>query len=461
VSAPAEIPHADEALRDLFERFKRDPGAPVFGDLSEALLVRGHANEALRIAEHGLSINPVDVEGRVHRAASLLALAKPKVAYVELRRALAIAPKHRKALRLLGRVYVEAGQPERAAALLRDRHRSAIAVPDTPRSVQTRPGTEPVRSPRATPPALPKRPAEDSGDLEQDTLALTFPPPGRTEPAGRKSPGRADPRAGSGIPELFASLTHDLGLGPLPDDFAGAERRVEVTQVVRARLRPRQGEALTSIDGPIVDTTQPGDLDAEFGHGADATPAPSRKPSSLFDVVTSPEFHITYDEAPSLDEVLAVRPVPGIRDEAETINDEHTVDEQLPSKLELDLLRRALEDAPPTESSQAPANAAAAAAALSSLEGEDTSQAELPAPDLPYLRRFKRPSAGPSLASVPPLELVRPRPSARSVVLAVVTAALLVGYLAALAHLGAEPIGHWLQRPGADGAAAPALETAP
>lgn len=87
--AEAHIPQADEALRVLFLKFKEDPGSSAFEDLADALLARGHAGEARLVAEHGLQLNPTNANGRVHRAAALLAQGHARMAYVELLRALA------------------------------------------------------------------------------------------------------------------------------------------------------------------------------------------------------------------------------------------------------------------------------------------------------------------------------------------------------------------------------------
>ena len=84
MSSPAEIPHADEALKSLVSRFKASP-SEAFVELSAALLARGHASEALRVAEHGLQLAPTNVEGRIERAAAQLAMGRPRIAYVELR----------------------------------------------------------------------------------------------------------------------------------------------------------------------------------------------------------------------------------------------------------------------------------------------------------------------------------------------------------------------------------------
>ena len=410
--APAEIPHADEALRSLFQRFKEAPGSPAFGDLAEALLARGHAAEALRVAEHGLQLTPDSSDGRVHRAAALLALARPRVAYVELLRALAIDTKHQKALRLLGRVFVEAGAPERAAALLRRRHEAAVLPPRPSSSVESI-GV-------ATPPPLPR-------------------PKSKSKP-GPKVPPALDldtlPHDARDIPELFASLTHDLGLGPVPNDFAA--NRVEVTQVIRARLRPRKddpGDLLSSIDGPIVDTTQPGRIEQSPDRAATTSGKLVRRkrPSSVYDVVTSPEFHITHHDEQLFSEKMPfeVRPVGGPPEETETIDDQVTVNDNLPDELDLELLRRAIEDGQPvTESGPAPRPPVEVQEPETTLP-EDQRGGLMPAPDLPYLRRFKR-GTSTVVAQGPPLEVRSPPVSASRLILGGLAAMLVFAFAAGL-----------------------------
>ncbi|CAN0579219.1 unnamed protein product, partial [Laminaria digitata] len=112
------MPQRDEALKSLVVKFEAAPGSRAFVELAAALLARGHASESLRVAEHGLQLVPDSVEGRVERAAALLALGRPRVAYVELVRALAIHPGHKRGMRLLGKTFRDAGAPGRAAKLL-------------------------------------------------------------------------------------------------------------------------------------------------------------------------------------------------------------------------------------------------------------------------------------------------------------------------------------------------------
>ncbi len=228
MAAPAEIPHADEALKTLVQRFKTAPGSSAFTELAAALLARGHAAEALRITEHGLQLVPGSVEGRVQRAAALLAQGRPRMAYVELLRALAIEPQHRRSLRLLGKAFVDAGAPERAAALLAQR--SGASRP-------ARTESEPSSNLAA---AL-------ISDLTDETASTT------------ETTWHPKEKSASALPDLFSSLTKDLGLGAAVPEH-GPQRPVEVTQIIRRKARPRpprSASELAEIDGPIVDTTQP------------------------------------------------------------------------------------------------------------------------------------------------------------------------------------------------------------
>ncbi len=210
MASTAEIPQQDEALKALIARFRDNPGPGEFTELAVALLARGHSSEALRISEHGIALAPTNVEGRVQRAAALLALGRSRVAYVELQRVLALDPNHRRAMRFLGKVFVEAGAPSRAAALLKSRSLTPESKNDQP-------------------------------PLDAD--------PSQTEPKSKDD----------ALPELLTTLTKDLGLSSNPP--AAPLRSVEVTQVIRRKKIPglpqRQGE-LATIDEPIVDTTQPG-----------------------------------------------------------------------------------------------------------------------------------------------------------------------------------------------------------
>src|SRR5688572_18785933 len=177
------MPHADEALKSLVSRFKDAPGSPAFTELAAALLARGHAAEALRIAEHGLQIVPTSVDGRIERAAALLALGRPRVAFVELKRALAINPTNRRAMRLLGKVYVDAGAPGKAAELLAQRLKTGDVeqAPDEevegdhePTHVTHSPFPFSDRDPIDTNPHTPALPPRD------DTAPLPRkPPPGK------------------------------------------------------------------------------------------------------------------------------------------------------------------------------------------------------------------------------------------------------------------------------------------
>lgn len=277
--APSDILGADETLKALFERFRAAPGSEACEELAEALLARGHANESLQVSEHGLQQQPTHVGGRIQRAAALLALGRPKVAYVELLRAVALEPSNARALRLLGRVYVEAGAPDRAAKLLAKRHQA---------SAQTRAQEEPPATVQAPlPAAAPEEDEmEDTRRIEiPDELAAKLAPPlgPRSSEAPTQAPQLSRPAAPTDVADLFAELTKDLGLKP----ERPVSTKVEVTQVIRLKQQPKPRPQLSSIEGPIVDSTQPGDLELEEG-GPLAPIDTTKTPASLFDVVTSP-----------------------------------------------------------------------------------------------------------------------------------------------------------------------------
>ena len=284
MAAPAEIPHADEALKTLVQRFKAAPGSSAFTELASALLARGHAAEALRITEHGLQLMPGSVEGRVQRSAALLAQGRPRMAYVELRRALAIEPNHRRAQRLLGKAYVDAGAPERAAALLAKRSNA---------SGESAPAAAPTSSLAA---AL-------ISDLTDDA------PPS----ASWTTRDRADTTA---LPDLFSALTEDLGLGAAVPESTPL-RRVEVTQIIRRKARPRpprSASELAEIDGPIVDTSQP--LPAIDTQDEPVPTVTGREAAPLFP--TNPDLaSLTLGDEPLFQEHMpfAVRPVGGSADD--------------------------------------------------------------------------------------------------------------------------------------------------
>ena len=275
MAAPAEIPHADEALKTLVQRFKAAPGSSAFTELAAALLARGHASEALRITEHGLQLVPDSVEGRVQRAAALLAQSRPRMAYVELLRALAIEPHHRRGQRLLGKAYVDAGAPERAAALLAQRSAAT----------QTREPTQPPTSNLA---------AALVSDLTEEA------------PTTETTWNQAE--ANEGLPALFSALTKDLGLGSaVPEE---PQRRVEVTQIIRRKALPRPprtASELAEIDGPIVDTTRPA---SAIDSGDEPAPTvTTRDPAPLYG--TNPDFGgLALDDEPLFQEntPFAVRP---------------------------------------------------------------------------------------------------------------------------------------------------------
>ena len=254
-------------------RFKEAPGSPACAELAAALLARGHAAEALRIAEHGLQLVPDNVDSRVERAAALLAMGRPRVAYVELRRALAISKTHRRAGRLLGQAFRDAGHPGRAAKLLA---RRSIGEEDF--AEETKPAI-PVQKPPSAKTERIQRSKLHKSDADEVTESKLSGDP--------KSAWDVRPKGKGAIPaELFQDLTKDLGLGAAVPE--GPPRRVEVTQIIRRKglpRPPRSASELAAIDGPIVDTTQPG----QIVETQQIDPAPAtgpREPAPLFGAAT-------------------------------------------------------------------------------------------------------------------------------------------------------------------------------
>lgn len=267
VASPAELPHADEALKALVKRFKDAPGSSACSELAAALLARGHAAEALRIAEHGLQLIPDNVDGRVERAAALLAMGRPRVAYVELRRALAISTSHQRAMRLLGQAFRDAGAPGRAAKLLAKR-----SIGEDDFYEETKPALK-----SATPPSA------KTERIQRSKLQSGGPKNPEPSPAqDNKSAWDVRPKGKGAIPaELFQDLTKDLGLGGAVPE--GPPRRVEVTQIIRRKglpRPPRSASELAEIDGPIVDTTQPGQIVET--QQIDPAPTSPKEPAPLF-----------------------------------------------------------------------------------------------------------------------------------------------------------------------------------
>lgn len=288
------MPQQDEALKALVARFRESPERG-FVPLASALLSRGHASEALRVAETGLQFKPESVEGRVERAAALLALGRPRVAYVELRRALAIDPAHRRGMRLLGKAYVDSGAPGRAAALLAKRS-VAAPIDDEPTAIAPSRG-----SPKA-----------DVSDLLPPNSRLAQERPSiRAEAQPEPEHELPPPPAFPGVPDLFSDLTKDLGLGAAIPELS---RRVEVTQIIRRKAvprPPRSASELAEIEGPIVDTTQPGEL--QEVQAEEATAVGGRmEPKPLFGDGSDSGFEaLSIDDEPLFQEHLPfdVRPV--------------------------------------------------------------------------------------------------------------------------------------------------------
>jgi hypothetical protein len=428
VSSPAEIPHADEALKSLVSRFKASP-SEGFIELSAALLARGHAAEALRIAEHGLQLAPTSVEGRIERAASLLALGRPRVAYVELRRALAIEPTHRRAMRLLGKAFVESGAPSRAADLLSRRSMNDDTDDLKPEKSEKAEKSDKAPERDKTPPPRPKIPEK------QDTKPLPV------------AKGSAPTPRGESIPDLFSALTKDLGLGgAVPETPA---KRVEVTQIIRRKglqRPPRSPSELLAIEGPIVDTTQPGHLiEAQPVDEMDAIAPPTTE--SLFDRDTTDQLQISgfetlHDDEPLFqdDMPFEVRPVdsdepasraptvPTGKRPATKQKDDEVHEESEPSEVgdtnvdKVEPYSGPLEELSPRD------------AAPLSFDDEQT-----PLQPVPVVEKKR----APRVDEAPRLEVIDPKPNQRHVALAIAGAIAVILYTAVLLWASYDTMKAW------------------
>lgn len=379
------MPHADEALKTRIARFEAEPGEH-FAELAAALLARGHGAEALRICEHGLQVRPDAVEGRVERAACLLAVGRPRVAYVELRRALALQPRHRRALRLLGRAFKDAGDPARAAALLAERFSDASPAP---------------------------------------------PPVDETDPDGPTAHELA-----TVDPNLFSNLTVDLGLGAA---IPAIPPRVATTQVIRRRgvpRPPRSPSELAAIDGPIVDTTQPGQI---VQSTVPQPPAVETEPvAPLFELADEPLF-------PEATTPFEVRPVATADLTSLPKGDEQdqTVVDALPAAMRVppaattlpDGARPAPEEGPPAATEPMAPTAPAPTADRPPAESSPRPRSNSPVGRAPAIERVRRPG--------PRLTVVSGRPSRTQLLLGVMGGFAILLYVAALVVLGWDALLVW------------------
>lgn len=382
-AATGGVPASDEALRTSVEKFRDDPRSEApFVELSAALLARGHAAEALKVVEHGLQGHPRSVEGRSERAAALLALGRPRVAFVELRRVLALAPGHRRALRLLGQAFKDAGAPARAAELLLSRPADA----------------------RET-----LSPADEATAIARVPAAATEPnAPIPSEPAELDA-------------NLFRNLTVDLGLGAV---VPAASQPVAVTQVIRRKgmpRPPRSASELAAIDGPIVDTAAETTIESPHDPSIDTQPGtivPSSEAPTDFTALLALGDEPLFD-GPS----VAVQPV----STHDLIVDD--LDEGAPRTSDTWVDRVEANEAPPPELppvEPAPLLTPLSEAPSAASSSEGDAIVERPA------RRHPR------------LEVQAPN-TTRGWLLHLLAAALMLGIAAAMVLASAEPLGVWVQ----------------
>jgi len=344
-------------------------------------------------------------------------------------------------MRLLGQVFKDAGLPERAAALLAQRHLGAPSR--APSTVDARPLYEPLPQPKQVAPA--ETPSEGHTILKTSVPAAPrgLPPISTTKPSA-PAKGLMGVESSTEIQDLFASLTKDLGLGPSEPQVP---TRVEVTQVMRLRRlpqdEPREAE-LSSIEGPIVEATQPGQIQ----YDDESAPPPA---DFLFDVVTTPQLSGLGPDEPLFNEVA---PLAKPADDADTLN------EDAPPMLDMGTLQAAIQ----TEASRSDHGRPAAdegelfgdvAKSLFAAGNEPATR------EIPYLKRFGRaaredrstlpPTPGAAATEVAPqvhkLQVVERSRGPRTLVLAIVGGAVLVLWLLGLAWVARDSLSVWMGAP--------------
>lgn len=111
-------PQKTSLAPELIERYQleyaRDPKSKVFAPLSEAYRRMGLVEEALRIAENGVKLNPDFASGRVALARILIEKKRYEEASSQLSKAIEYAPENLLAYSLLGELHLQLRQPKEA-----------------------------------------------------------------------------------------------------------------------------------------------------------------------------------------------------------------------------------------------------------------------------------------------------------------------------------------------------------
>lgn len=250
-------------IRTLSAELARDPSSLAYVPLAEALRRKGHVQEALQTALHGLGRHPDHADGydalaRVHTDRGELDEAR-----AAWERALAIAPEHVGALKGLGFLFWRQGDVRKAIDTLEhalaaapgdDQARRALAMVKGEPPPPAAPAPEaPVRtSGRLTPEEVPQLRATASRILQSlagaDPLLL---PPGATQVPAAGSPPPPAPAAAAGArPAVFAGFegaTADILLldarGLVLAGGLRASDGADVSELAAAALAGVSGEA--------------------------------------------------------------------------------------------------------------------------------------------------------------------------------------------------------------------------
>jgi len=182
-------------IRALSAELARDPSSLRYVELAEALRRKGHAQEALQVAIHGLGRHPDHADGydalaRIHTDRGELDQARGA-----WERALAIAPEHAGALKGIGFLFYRQGEVRKAREALEH------ALAADPSDDQARRALAMVKG-EPPPPPLPI--------TERSTLELARPTTGRLRPED--------------VPQLRATAGNIPALRP---SAAGAARPAE------------------------------------------------------------------------------------------------------------------------------------------------------------------------------------------------------------------------------------------
>ena len=259
-----------EDIRTLSAELARDPSSLAYVQLAEALRRKGHVQEALQAALHGLGRHPDHADGydalaRVHTDRGELDEAR-----AAWERALAIAPEHTGALKGLGFLFWRQGDVRKAIDTLEhalaaaphdDQARRALAMvkgespPAAPAAEGEASGEAPMRSSgRLTPEEVPQLRATAARLLAETGAIAPEAPSGVAAPAADPAPAKPGRRAAAvpaeDRPAVFAGFegaTADILLldarGLVLAGGLRATDGADVSELAAAALAGVSGEA--------------------------------------------------------------------------------------------------------------------------------------------------------------------------------------------------------------------------